>query len=112
MEGKTSNKFDGFFWLTRCLNCHTLYDMRINARLDSELSPKIRFLTKATGLTVTEIVKKALVLFYEQIRGGRTDPLSALQKAGFIGCASGPQDLSRNYKKALLKTWVQKHGSR
>lgn len=86
--------------------------MRINARLDSELSPKIRFLTKTTGLTVTEIVKKALTVFYEQIRGERTEPLLALRKAGFIGCASGPQDLSRHYKKALLQTWIQKHGHR
>ena len=41
--------------------------------------------------------------------GARMRPFDALKKAGFIGCAPGPTDLSANYKKDLAASLARKH---
>ena len=86
--------------------------MRINARLDEEDSAKIRLLTNKTGMTLSELVKNALRLFYESQAGQLIDSAGVIEKSGFIGCAKAGKELSRDYKKILHASLEKKHGHR
>jgi len=85
--------------------------MRINARLDSESEERLRCLEKETGLSVSEIVRRAIECFYLTLRSENADPGRTLMQTGFIGCAEGPSDLSTRYKQAL-RGLNRKHGHR
>jgi hypothetical protein len=87
--------------------CHT-YCMtsRINARLDADLARKVGVLRKRTGQSTTEIVKASLESYYVAMT--REESPAALLSE-FIGCASGPADLSTSYKQQLTKSLLRKH---
>ena len=86
--------------------------MRINARLDASRSQKLEFLSRATHLSTSEIVKQAIDLYYEQVRSGRPRPAEVLAASGFIGCGEAPPDLSDRYKEEVRKIVAAKHGHR
>ncbi len=44
-------------------NCHTMYDMRVNARLDEDSEEKLAYLEKETGLSVSEIMRRAIASY-------------------------------------------------
>jgi Ribbon-helix-helix protein, copG family len=79
---------------------------RINARLEPKLARKVDALRKQTGQSVTEIVKASLEAYF--VAANRAGEPSELL-ADFIGCASGPGDLSRTYKTELAKSLTRKH---
>jgi len=72
----------------------------IHARLDREEQLLLKELVKATGETVSALVKKGLRLIYRQevqeVKGAK----NALEAAGrYVGCvSSGIGDLSHNKK--------------
>jgi hypothetical protein len=74
---------------------------RLNARLDAELSEKLEYLKDRTKLSVTEVVKRSIERYYDEVRRGSADTHSLLMESGFIGCADGPADLSTEYKREL-----------
>ena len=78
---------------------------RINARLDADLAGKIETLRKRTGRSTTAIVKASLESYYVAVT--RADNPSVLL-SDFVGCASGPSDLSRSYKVELTKALQRK----
>lgn len=86
-----------------------MYDMRINARLDERSEAKLAFLEKETGLSVSEIVRRAIDSYYSRFRNENSDPSMALTLAGFVGCGEASADLSSDYKNEL-KRWAAKHG--
>jgi len=86
--------------------------MRINARLDEDHSEKLRFLTHATKGTVSDVLKRAIDLYYARTRSEAGSALSILQESGFIGAAEGEEGLSENYKNALDGLLEQKHDHR
>ena len=81
---------------------------RINARLDPGLARKVRLLSERTGRSTTEIVKASLEA-YVAAAEGEARPAALL--ADLIGCATGPADLSENYKQHLTKSLRRKHRS-
>lgn len=86
--------------------------LRINARLDKETAPQVHYLTKVTGLNLSDIVKKSIHFFYEQVRSQEAKAADILMKTGFVGSAEGEKDFSRTYKEQLTRTLGAKHGHR
>lgn len=86
--------------------------MRINARLDESRSQKLEFLSRATHLSTSDIVKQAIDVYYEQVRNGRPAPADVLADAGFIGCGDASPDLSGSYKEVVRSLVAAKHDHR
>ncbi|MGA8262622.1 MAG: hypothetical protein WB783_20630 [Arenicellales bacterium] len=86
--------------------------MRINARLDENRSRKLGYLKRITGAGVSDILKLAIDVYYDQMKQTRGDPAALLRQSGFVGCGSGPADLSERYKEELAQMIGTKHGHR
>lgn len=87
--------------------------LRVNARFDGPYRKKLELASRRLGLNVTDTLKAGLDKLVESLDAeARMRPFEALKKAGFIGCAAGPADLSANYKKYLSGSLVRKHGAR
>jgi hypothetical protein len=86
--------------------------MRINARLDEERSRKLDYLMHVTGSGVSEILRRAIDVYYHRVRERDDKSAALLTKSGLIGCAEGPEDLSENYKEELLDELKEKHDHR
>lgn len=85
---------------------------RVNARLDEAHAAKLDYLKRATGLAVSDIVKRGIDLAYEEAKHATSSPLDVLTEAGFVGSAEGPADLSERYKEELAELLSAKHGHR
>ena len=86
--------------------------MRINARLDQARSRKLNRLKKVTRSNVSEIIRRAIDGYYNQVDQTAGDSAALLAESGLIGCGVGPRDLSLNYKQELLLHLNKKHGHR
>ena len=86
--------------------------MRISARLDEKQSERLEFLQRETQESVSEVVKRAIDRYYEEVSQGRSRAAEIFAATGFIGSGEGPGDLSTEYKRYLQKGWSQKHGDR
>ena len=75
--------------------------MRINARLDESHSEKLRCLARGMNASITDVLKQAIDLYYEEMRAECRTAKSVLQCTGFIGVATGDENLSSNYKAEL-----------
>jgi hypothetical protein len=80
---------------------------RVNARLPASSARKLAYLQKARGLSATEVIQQAIDRYHEATTDERESPAEILSRAGFVGCADGPVDLSSRYK-AGLSTSLQK----
>lgn len=85
---------------------------RVNARLDKKSSQELKKIVKATEKPVSEVIRQAIHIFYNQLFEDRPPSLALLEKSGFVGCGDGPSDLSANYKKYLMEGLEKKHGNR
>ncbi|MEH2295756.1 CopG family transcriptional regulator [Nostoc sp.] len=83
--------------------------MRINARLDDEYADKLAYIQQQTNQAVTDVIKSALELYYQQIQQQQKNPLSMLTKTGFIGCGEADPNLSVNYKSILKDSLKAKY---
>ncbi len=72
--------------------------MLINTNLDDSAAEKVDYLVKTTQLTLSEIVKNSINLYYEWIRTSPEDRLKPFYESGFVGCGEGDPHLSVNYK--------------
>lgn len=87
--------------------------MRISARLDEDRSRKLELLTRMMQLGMSEVIKKAIDVLYEQTHRARAEsPAEILERMGFIGCASVGPDLSERYKEEFGKILAAKYGDR
>lgn len=86
--------------------------MRINARLDEIHSRKLEYLKRATDAGVSEVVKDAIDVYYDQMKARKPSAAEIFQESGFIGIAEGPEDLSTRYKEVLTESLDAKHGDR
>jgi competence protein ComGC len=75
--------------------------MRINARLDEEYVNKLIYIQQQTNQGVTDVIKSALDLYYQQLKNEQKTSLELLEQTGFIGCGQSAPDLSVNYKSIL-----------
>jgi predicted DNA-binding protein len=74
---------------------------RINARLPAEVAQKVAYLEKRTNMSTTEVVRESIDRYYAALTEEQGASAQALERAGFVGCASGPADLSSSYKTKL-----------
>ncbi|MBR8832829.1 MAG: CopG family transcriptional regulator [Stigonema ocellatum SAG 48.90 = DSM 106950] len=86
--------------------------MQINARLDEEYTNKIAYIQQQTNQGVTDVIKSAIDLYYQQLQQNSLDPLLALTESGFVGCAEADPNLSVNYKSVLKDALKAKYGNR
>lgn len=87
-------------------------ETRINARLDHECAEDLEFIRQVTGAsTVTDALKYSISEVANRLRQSRSEgsKMKALLMSGFVGCATGPTDLSENYKELLDAEWSRKH---
>ncbi len=84
--------------------------MRINARLDEEYSNKVAYIQQQTNQGVTDVIKSAIELYYQQLQPHQKKPLLALMESGFIGCGEADPNLSVNYKSVLRDGLKGKYG--
>jgi hypothetical protein len=82
--------------------------MRVNARIEPPLAKKLAYLKAKHGETTSAILKRAIEAYYEREAGGSSSPLELLERAGFVGCAAGPSNLSTSYKRELTKSLASK----
>lgn len=86
--------------------------MRINARLDTEHSRKLDFLLRMTNQKISDIVKCAIDVYYEQVKSTRPRPAETLRASGFVGFAKADPELSATYKERLGEALSTKHDHR
>jgi len=84
--------------------------VRINVRLDESLSRKLEALKKETGTTTSEVLRRAIDLYFSSVRDIPVE--AVLTGTGFVGCGEGPADLSESYKEELAKDLKNKHDHR
>ncbi len=82
--------------------------MRVNARLDQDRSQKLAALVQMTELKVSEIVKRAIDVYYDEIKGTRSSPAEVLTASGFVGFAKADPNLSETYKDRLTESLAAK----
>jgi hypothetical protein len=84
--------------------------IKISARLDAERSRKLDVLMRTTHLGVSEVIKMALDLYYDQSRAGRRPAAEILRATGFVASGEAAPDLSETYKDELTRSLADKHG--
>jgi len=84
--------------------------MLINTNLDDSLAEKIDYLVKSTQLTLSEVLKNSVNLYYELTRISPADKLKIFEDSGFIGCGEGDARLSVDYKNDLRELMEKKYG--
>lgn len=85
--------------------------MRVNARLEGEYERQLEFLTEATGLGVSDVLKASVSHYYKLVSEASQPRLVNLRK--FIGRqGSGRQDVSARSKELLGESLTAKHGNR
>lgn len=82
---------------------------KISARLDAERSRKLDVLMRTTHQGVSEVIKMALDLYYDQSRAGRRPPGEILSATGFVASGEAASDLSETYKDELNRSLAAKH---
>jgi predicted Ser/Thr protein kinase len=82
--------------------------MRVNARLDDESREQIEYLTAATGMGVSQVLRESVALYYRQARAiaGGAKHLLALAGKG----QSGRSDIASDVKRHVAEVLSAKHG--
>jgi len=86
--------------------------MRINARLDEEYADKLAYIQQQTNQAVTDVIKSAIELYYQQLQQEQKNALLMLTQTGFIGCGQADSDLSVNYKSIFRDSLEAKYDYR
>jgi hypothetical protein len=82
--------------------------MRVNARFDGEYERQMEFLTEATGLGVSEVLKASVAHYYKMVSASSQSKLPNLSR--FIGkAASGRADVSVKAKELFGESAAAKH---
>ena len=83
--------------------------MRVNARFDESYAKRMEYLTRATNMSVSEVIKSSVQFYYESVIAQRSPELKHLSR--FIGeSGSGRSDVASNYKSELTDSLSAKHG--
>jgi len=84
--------------------------MRINARLDQEHSDKLEHLRQLNQSSISDVIKQAIDALYAKHTQAAEEDVKRLLNSDFIGCASGPENLSSEYKSHIGNSLGSKHG--
>ena len=82
--------------------------MRVNARLDEESREQIEYLTAATGMGVSQVLRESVALYYRQARASATGARHLLALVG--KGQSGRSDIASDVKRHLAEGLASKHG--
>ncbi len=85
--------------------------MRVNARLDEGVSAKLSQLQALTGLSASDVLKRAIDCLHREHMASVQNRLDGLLSSEFIGCAEGSRNLANEYKQHLTDDLAGKHGS-
>lgn len=81
--------------------------MRVNARLDEEAAEQIDYLTRATGLGVSHVLRESVALYYGQVRAQRA---GLAHFGALVGKGdSGRSDIAADVKGHLGRALDAKH---
>ncbi len=85
--------------------------MRITARIDDVYEQKFKSIQQATHLNTTDIIKQALDLLYAKTGKAALTAKEKNQKLldELAGTATGPEDLSGDYKDYLYHHLKEKY---
>lgn len=82
--------------------------MRVNARFDGEYARQMEFLSEATGLGVSEVLKASVAHYYQMVSASSESKLPSLSR--FIGKqGSGRSDVSVKAKELFAEGVAAKH---
>ena len=81
---------------------------RISARLSAQTAEKLQRIIKATDSNMSQVIAKAIDVYFAESIKRQAGSWKALEKVGFVGCAKGPIDLSENYKRYLTEDLTKK----
>jgi hypothetical protein len=82
--------------------------MRVNARFDGEYEKQMEFLTEATGLGVSEVLKASVAHYYQMVSASTRSKLPNLRR--FIGGqGSGRSDVSAKARELVSDGVAVKH---
>jgi hypothetical protein len=82
--------------------------MRVNARFDGEYEKQMEFLTEATGLGVSEVLKASVAHYYQMVSASTPSKLPNLRR--FIGGrGSGRSDVSAKTRELVSDGVAVKH---
>ncbi len=62
---------------------------RVNARFDRVAEEQMRYIVEHTGMSVSDVLKKAVADFHERLRQERRTPFEIMQDLGVIGAYDG-----------------------
>ena len=82
--------------------------MRVNARLDDASQEQLDYLARATGQSVSHVVREAVAHYYVQVRAQHQRPSRFLALAGRGD--SGRSDIASNTKAFVADVLAAKHG--
>lgn len=85
--------------------------MRVSVRLNEEDSRRLRFLTQTTHQQTSEVVKRALHLYFDRVRDHRRNARGLFAQSGFIASGEGPVDLSGRVKEELTTILDRKYSA-
>lgn len=86
--------------------------MEVNAQVNDDIANKISLIQQQTQQDISEILKKAIELYYQTLQTQPKTPLQILEESGFIGCFEDDPDLSSNYKQVLTESLAKKYDHR
>ena len=84
--------------------------MRVNARLDEAVAGKLSQLQSLTGLSTSDVLKRAIDCLHKEQMASVRDRLDSLLSSEFIGCAEGPPELASEYKQYFASDLAGKYG--
>lgn len=82
-------------------------------RDDDSIKEELDFIKATLHSNQSKAIKNAIHAYYLHLKEQeqlKKSPQEILKQTGFIGCFSGPKDLSTNYKQILTKELKKKHG--
>jgi hypothetical protein len=77
---------------------------RINARLPPDVARKVAYLERRKHMSTTQVLRESIEHYYAAVTQEKGTAAETLERAGFVGCASGPADLSSSYKAELASS--------
>jgi hypothetical protein len=80
---------------------------RVNARIDEHTEARIAWLTEATGLSVSHVLREGVALYHAEVQARQAGPKRLLALAGQGD--SGRDDIACDVKRHLAEALHAKH---
>ncbi len=85
--------------------------MQITTQLDEAHVSKLTYIQQQTNLSLADVLKQAIDLYYQQLQQPEIDPLAKLKRGRFIGRFKATPDFAIR-SKAILQDIMQDYDHR